>query len=138
MVADGTFTAQDAVAVAEGFLEASMVPDPDRAQTYLAPDAQITFTSRRFASAHDMARFNKGRYRWVKKKFERTDVAAAGGGTFVVCNTGTLYGEWPDGQAFSGNRYLDRFVVRDGRIVRIDVWNDSAEILLVRAGLAPA
>ena len=38
--------------------------------------------------------------------------------------------------AFSGNRYVDRFVVRRGKIIRMDVWNDSAEILLVRAGLA--
>jgi hypothetical protein len=27
-------------------------------------------------------------------------------------------------------------VLRDGRIVRMEVWNDSAEILLARAGLA--
>ena len=37
---------------------------------------------------------------------------------------------------FAGNRYVDRFVVSRGKIVRMDVWNDSAEILLVRAGLA--
>ena len=49
-------------------------------------------------------------------------------------NIGTLYGEWPDGEPFSCNRYVDRFVVRGGKIVRMDVWNDSAELLLVRAG----
>jgi hypothetical protein len=41
-------------------------------------------------------------------------------------------GEWHDGTAFEGNRYVDRFVVRDGKIVRMDVWNDSAERILVR------
>ncbi len=54
----------------------------------------------------------------------------------VVYSLGTLYGAWPDGEAFEGNRYVDRYVVSHGLIVRMDVWNDSAEWLLVRAGLA--
>jgi len=124
--------------IVEEFLEASMVPDPVRARTYMARDVKITFTGGRvFDDPAGTAAFNAARYRWVKKKFERTDVVA--GGTddeTVVYNTGTLFGEWPDGQPFSGNRYVDRFVVRGGAIVRMDVWNDSAEILLVRAGLA--
>ena len=124
--------------VVEAFLDASMIPDPVRARTYMAPDVKITFTGgRKFDDPAGTAAFNAARYRRVKKKFERTDVVA--GGTddeTVVYNTGTLYGEWPDGEAFSGNRYVDRFVVRRGKIVRMDVWNDSAEILLVRAGLA--
>ena len=47
-------------------------------------------------------------------------------------------GEWPDGTPFDGNRYIDIFTVRDGKIVSTDVWNDSAEILLDRAGLSEA
>jgi len=124
--------------IVEEFLEASMVPDPVRARTYMGRDAKITFTGGRpFADPAGTAAFNAARYKWVKKKFERTDVAV--GGTedeTVVYNIGTLYGEWPDGQPFSGNRYVDRFVVRAGKIVKMDVWNDSAEILLARAGLA--
>ena len=53
----------------------------------------------------------------------------------VVYNTGWLYGEWLDGTPFEGNRYVDRYVVKRGKIVRMEVWNDSAEWLLVRAGL---
>jgi hypothetical protein len=81
--------------------------------------------------------FNAKRYAWVKKKIERTETVA--GGTpeeTVVYSLGTLYGAWPDGTAFEGNRYVDRYVVRNGLIVQMDVWNDSAEWLLVRAGLA--
>jgi ketosteroid isomerase-like protein len=123
--------------IVEEFLEASMVPDPVRARTYMAPDVVITFTGgRRFDDPAGTAAFNAARYRWVKKKFERSDVVANTGDETIVYNIGTLYGEWPDGEPFSGNRYVDRFVVRRGRIVRMDVWNDSAEILLVRAGLA--
>ena len=60
---------------------------------------------------------------------ERTDVVPGDGET-IVYNLGTLYGEWPDGTPFEGNRYVDRFVVRGGKIVQMDVWNDSAERLL--------
>jgi ketosteroid isomerase-like protein len=128
----------DARHIVEAFLEASMVPDPDRARTYMAPDVTIVFTGgRRFSDPSQSTAFNAARYRWVKKRMERTDVVA--GGTddeTIVYNIGTLYGEWPDGQPFSGNRYTDRFVVRRGRIVRMDVLNDSAELLMIRAGLA--
>lgn len=124
--------------IVEEFLDASMIPDPARARTYMAPDVKITFTGgRKFDDPAGTAAFNAARYRVVKKKFERTDVVA--GGTdeeTVVYNTGTLYGEWPNGDPFEGNRYVDRFVVRHGKIVRMDVWNDSAEMLLIRAGLA--
>jgi hypothetical protein len=124
--------------IVEAFLEASMIPDPVRARTFMAPDVKITFTGgRRFTDPAGTTGFNASRYRWVKKKFERTDVVAGGSDDeTIVYNIGTLYGEWPDGVPFSGNRYVDRFVVRQGKIVQMDVWNDSAELLLVRAGLA--
>jgi ketosteroid isomerase-like protein len=124
--------------IVEEFLDASMVPDPVRARTYMAPDVKITFTGgRKFDDPSGTAAFNAARYRVVKKKFERTDVVAGGtADETIVYNTGTLYGEWPDGEPFAGNRYVDRFVVRRGKIVRMDVWNDSAELLLIRAGLA--
>jgi ketosteroid isomerase-like protein len=128
----------EAARTVEAFLEASMIPDPDRARTYMAPDVQITFTGgRRMGDPRESTAFNAKRYAWVKKRFERTDVApGATPDEAVVYNTGTLYGAWPDGTEFEGNRYLDRFVVRAGKIVRMDVWNDSAEIILARRGLA--
>lgn len=129
---------QQAKRIVEEFLEASMVPDPDRARTFMAPDVVIVFTGgRRFGDPSESTAFNASRYRWVKKRMERTDVVAGGtADETIVYNIGTLYGEWPDGQSFSGNRYCDRFVVRNGKIVKMDVLNDSAELLLVRAGLA--
>jgi ketosteroid isomerase-like protein len=121
-----------AAELVERFLVASMVPDPETAGTYMADDVDITFTGgRKFKHPRDATAFNAMRYKWVKKKMERTDVAPGDGET-VVTNTGTLYGEWHDGTKFEGNRYLDRFVVRDGKIVKMDVWNDSAERILTR------
>jgi len=121
----------EAADIVERFLEASMVPDPETAAKYMAADVAITFTGgRKFAHPRETTGFNARRYKWVKKKMERTDVSA--GGETIVYNTGTLYGEWPDGTPFEGNRYVDRFVVRGGKIVQMDVWNDSAERLLTR------
>jgi ketosteroid isomerase-like protein len=127
--------ADEAAAVVEAFLHASMVPDPQTAARYIADDLAITFTGgRKYHHPRETAAFNGRRYKWVKKKMERTDVVPGERET-VVYNLGTLYGEWPDGTPFEGNRYVDRFVVRDGKIVQMDVWNDSAERLLVKAGI---
>jgi len=102
---------------------------------YIADDLAITFTGgRKYRHPRETTAFNAKRYKWVKKKMERTDVVAGEGET-IVYNLGTLYGEWPDGTPFEGNRYVDRFVVRDGKIVQMDVWNDSAERLLTKAGI---
>lgn len=124
-----------AAGVVEAFLHASMVPDPQTAARYIADDLKITFTGgRKYRHPRETTAFNAKRYKWVKKKMERTDVVPGEGET-IVYNLGTLYGEWPDGTPFDGNRYVDRFVVRDGKIVQMDVWNDSAERLLTRAGI---
>ena len=131
-LADVTLETAEAAGIVERFLVASMVPDPETAATFMATDVAITFTGgRKFRHPREATAFNAMRYKWVKKKMERTDVAPGNGET-VVTNTGTLYGEWHDGTAFEGNRYLDRFVVRNGKIVQMDVWNDSAERILVR------
>jgi ketosteroid isomerase-like protein len=124
----------DAVIVAR-YLDASMRPDPELAATYMAPNATITFTGGRlFAHPREATAFNAGRYRFVKKRMDRFDVCPGTDET-IVYSVGTLYGEWPDGQPFEGNRYVDRFVVRDGKIVAMDVWNDSAERLLTMRGI---
>lgn len=117
------------------YLEASMVPDPETAQRYVAPGLRITFTGgRKFGHPREATAFNAGRYKWVKKKLGQMDVVPGAGRT-IVYSVGTLYGEWPDGTPFEGNRYVDRFVVENGLIVETDVWNDSAERLLDRYGI---
>jgi hypothetical protein len=127
----------DPAAVVDEFLRLVMIPDPAAASRYTAPDIRIRFTGNRpMTQPGDTSAFNAKRYAWVKKKIERTEVVA--GGTpeaTVVYSLGTLYGAWPDGEAFEGNRYVDRYVVRQGLITQMDVWNDSAEWLMVRAGL---
>src|SRR5258708_30868620 len=127
-------TAQ-AADIVERFLVASMVQDPQTAARYIADELKITFTGgRKYRHPRETAAFNAKRYKWVKKKMERTDVVPGEDKT-IVYNLGTLYGEWPDGTPFDGNRYVDRFVVRDGKIVQMDVWNDSAERLMEKHGI---
>ncbi len=136
-----TSTAGPAEVVNE-FLRLSMIPDPLGASAFTASDLKLTFTGKRAMKAPaDATAFNASRYKSVKKRIERTDVVQptaeeAARGEAVVYSIGTLYGEWPDGAPFEGNRYVDRFVVRGGLIHQMDVWNDSAEWMLVRAGLA--
>jgi len=125
----------DDVEIVRAFLDASMKPDVERAASFIAPDFKLTFTGGRvFDHPSGSIGFNAKRYRWVKKSMERFDVVPGAHET-VVYSIGTLYGEWPDGIAFQDNRYIDRFVVRDGKITQMDVWNDSAERILVRNGI---
>ena len=121
--------------IVEAYLTASMIPDPDAAAAYMKPGTVITFTGgRTFDHPRGPTSINTHRYAWVKKKMDRFDVCPGQGET-VVYSIGTLYGEWPDGTPFEGNRYVDRFVVQGGRIVKMDVWNDSAERILTRRGV---
>ncbi len=133
-------TGSRAAALVENYLRLLMIPDPERASAFIAPELLIRFTGgREMRSPAECAHFNATRYAWVKKEFDRTEVVSgATEDEAVVYMIGTLYGEWLDGTPFSGNRYVDRYVVRNNQIVRMDVWNDSAEWLLVRAGLAEA
>lgn len=119
-----------AVEIVSNFLEASMAPDPMRAATFMAPDVVITFTGGRvMPDPQTITAFNGARYSWVKKQIGQYDWMERDG-VSVVYSNGTLYGQWPDGRAFAGNRYLDRYEVREGLITRMDVWNDSAEWIL--------
>lgn len=124
--------------IVDEYLRLSMIPDPDAARTYTAPDLEIRFTGGRLMrDPAECAAFNAKRYAWVKKRVERTETVIGDNPEgIIVYSVGTLYGAWPDGAPFEGNRYIDRYLVRDGKIVRMEVWNDSAEWLLSRAGLA--
>ncbi|MHB1265999.1 MAG: hypothetical protein ACYCY2_00170 [Acidithiobacillus ferriphilus] len=64
----------EAVNIVSDFLAASMVPDPEKAATFLAEGVQITFTGRRLMpDAQAITMFNKARYAWVKKSFGHFD-----------------------------------------------------------------
>ncbi len=104
----------DAIRQVVDFLRAMERRDLDAARAHLAPDFAMCFPG-----GHAMTH--------VAKDFETLDACDADGRTVVYC-AGRLRGEWADGTAFSGIRFIDRFELRDGRIVRQDVWNDMAAV----------
>ena len=127
-----------AAEIVNEYLRLVMIPDPAAASRHVAPGLRIVFTGGRVMHTPGACTdFNAARYKWVKKRIELTEVVAGGtADETVVYSRGSLHGEWPDGTPFEGNRYVDRYVVRHGLITQFDVFNDSAEWLLVRAGLA--
>ncbi|MDX2345729.1 MAG: nuclear transport factor 2 family protein [Legionella sp.] len=119
----------------KAFLEASMKPDPEKAFEYMAEGVDITFTGGiKFSHPREASAFNAKRYNWVKKKLGSFDVSIEDA-IVTVYSFGSLYGEWPDGTEFENNRYIDRFIIEDGKIVKMDVINDSAERILKMKGI---
>lgn len=109
------------------FLRLMEARDLAQAEALMAPDAQITFPGdRRFASQREVAAASAGRYQWIKKRFEDIEAFPADE-AIIVYVRGTLYGLNLNDLPFEGVRFIDRFVIKDGRIVQQEVWNDLAE-----------
>lgn len=110
------------------FLRTMENRDLDAAQAMMADDAVIIFPGgKQFSSQREMVASAKGRYQWIKKTFDQIDAFSRDDGSEVVYIMGTLYGENNHGVEFEGIRYIDRFVIRDGKIIEQHVWNDLAE-----------
>jgi hypothetical protein len=96
------------------------------ANGFLAPGAVMEFPGGvRFADCTELPKRSAANYRWIAKVFERIDEFESAEGA-IVYNYGTLFGQWVDGAPFEGIRYIDRFLIRDGKIVDQKVWNDLA------------
>lgn len=120
----------DAETVVRDFLDAMAARDLEGARRFLGEGFSMTFPGgNRFDQLEDLVAWASTRYRRVGKVYEGFDVAPGADGVSVIC-FGTLEGEWLDGLLFSGIRFVDRFMVRDGRIVDQQVWNDLAETSL--------
>ncbi len=103
------------------------------ANAYLAPGCRMLFPGGvAFTDCTELPQRSATMYRWVKKVFERFDEFEAADGTLVY-NFGGLRGEWADGEPFEAVRYIDRFLVRDGKIVDQKVWNDLCVASAARA-----
>jgi ketosteroid isomerase-like protein len=120
----------EAKEMAVGYLDAMERRDLDAARAFVGDAPEITFPGgRHFTDIEQIVRNSGGRYNVIRKSIERRDAWQEGDTTCVLVS-GTLYGEWPDGSAFDGIRFVDRLEIRDGRIVRQEVWNDSGERIL--------
>lgn len=108
------------------FLRAMEARDLEAAAALLAPSFTMTFPGGvEMQRLEDLVAWSRPRYRSIRKAFDRVEDAGT-----AVWVSGTLAGEWPDGRAFEGIRYVDRFELQDGLIVRQEVWNDMGEARL--------
>ncbi len=113
--------------IVRAYLDTLEARDLTRARRFLAPEfAMMSSGGQRFTSVEAIVEWTSSRYRTVKKRYERFDVAQGSTATHVYC-FGTLYGEWPDGAPFDGIRFVDRFTVRGGKLIDQMVWNDVGE-----------
>ncbi len=109
------------------FLQSLEARDLPTAEAMLAPNALIIFPGgKRFRSLAELVEASRGRYRWVKKTFDRVE-SISSTGEDIVYVMGSLFGVNNLGVEFSGVRYIDRFTLAAGRIVAHEVWNDLAE-----------
>ncbi len=112
------------------FLRLVEARDLDGAAEFLGSELEITFPGGRiFTTLEQQVGSSAGRFRSVRKNFERFDVVARSDGAdeTVIYAFGMLSGEGLDGTTFEGIRFIDRFTLRDGKIVDQKVWNDLAE-----------
>jgi len=117
------------------YLNAMEARDLDRARDFLAQDFTMIFPgSRKFRTLEELCDWAAGRYRHIAKDYEQFDEIPGEGGSIVYCH-GTLHGEFPDGTAFSGIRFIDRFEIVSEKLSRQQVWNDLGEHLTDRQAL---
>jgi ketosteroid isomerase-like protein len=112
------------------YLAAMERRDLAAAQAMLAPGFFMLFPGgKRFDALQALVEWAKPRYRHALKTYDHFDVAPQPDADSVVYCFGTLHGELNDGSTFSGIRFVDRFTVRNGKLVDQMVWNDLAEVL---------
>lgn len=118
----------DAADLVRRFLQAMEARDLDTAAAMLGAGFVMHFPGAApMTTLAELIAWAAPRYRSVTKSYDGFDsVQSRGAATIVYCR-GTLAGVWPDGTAFEGIRFIDRFEVEDGTITRQDVWNDIAE-----------
>jgi 4-oxalocrotonate tautomerase family enzyme len=112
-----------------GYLAAMEQRDFGGARQFLGEEFFMVFPGgRRFqgpSALEELAAWSATRYRSVTKSYEAVEESPVDGGAVVHCH-GALAGTWLDGSDFRGIRFIDRFTVRDGKLLDQMVWNDLA------------
>ena len=122
-------TFQKTIDLVNNYLNAMEDRDFEIAKSYLHKNFKLVFPGDRvFLNLEDLTNWAKLRYRWVKKNYERFDPLSSGDNIIVYCY-GTLYGEWLDETEFSRVRFIDRFTLKDQKILNQMVWNDMTEYI---------
>lgn len=119
-----------AVALVKAFLACMDSRDLHAASRHLGPGFSMTFPGpNSFETLEAFAAWGKGRYKSARNRFDRFDVAT-NGDEVVVYAIGGVSGTFGDDTDFDDVRFVDRFTVRDGKIVRMEAWSDIADVRL--------
>ncbi|MGH7003839.1 MAG: nuclear transport factor 2 family protein [Alphaproteobacteria bacterium] len=115
--------------IARNFLDLFQARDLAGAAKLVTADFVMVWPGNaRFTKFEDLAAWGKGRYRSVRNIYEAWEEAPTADGTAVFA-IGTLTGELGDGTPFSGVRFVDRMLIRDGKVAALHVWSDMADAL---------
>ena len=118
----------DPAELVRSYLTAMEARDLEKAENMLSDEFVMQFPGAEpMTKLHELIDWAKARYNHVAKTYQGFDAMQSKGDAAIVYCRGTLSGEWPDSTAFEGIRFIDRFEVVSGKIIRQDVWNDIAE-----------
>jgi limonene-1,2-epoxide hydrolase len=127
VVAAGRTERAVAVDIVREFLDTLGRRDLEAAKRQLAPGFQLTVSgNHRFRTLEEFTAFSRGRNGPTRKTVDAIEACESANGIAVFAH-GTMSGQWLDGSAFAGVRFIDRFHVVDGRIADMQVWSDMAE-----------
>ncbi len=127
VVATGRTERAVAVDLVREFIDALSRRDLASARARLAMGFEMTLSgNHRFRTLEDFVAFSRTRNGPTHKAVEVIEACEAANGIAVYAR-GVMSGEWVDGQRFADVRFIDRFMVVEGRIAEMDVWSDMAE-----------
>ncbi len=118
------------ISMVDSFLQLCEERQLLEASKLLANGAKLVFPGGAvFDDLNALVSDSKSRYHEVRKTRDEYSVGTrASDGAQVCVSTGTLFGTTLWGTKFSGVRYIDVFIIRDGLIQEQHVWNDLAEV----------
>ncbi|WP_158970995.1 nuclear transport factor 2 family protein [Chachezhania sediminis] len=114
----------DPEALVRSYLDVLVRDDLDLVRSYLAEGFTLRLPGR--TATTDLAHYQKAvtrGCRHVKRKVTAIDVVPAGA-EVVVYATGTMEGVREDGTPFAGYAWVDRLLLKGGRILRHEIWDD--------------
>ena len=96
----------------------------DEAAAFLSEEFHMVFPGdTKFRRLEELIDWSRTRYQKIAKTYDHFDICETPDATIVYCY-GTLHGTWLSGDVFEGIRFIDRFTVREGKIIDQRVWND--------------
>ena len=116
----------DALRIASDFLAAQAAVDLDAARGLCSADYEVVSPGGGRAGLAPLFERLRTTYRSLEKQIHGQDVSAHDGDV-VVSSYGEMVGERNDSGAFSGVRFLDRLVIRDGKVATQQIWNDFGQ-----------